>query len=134
MVTTKPNNIDEYISGFPPDVQQMLQQVRVTIKEAAPGAEETIKYAMPTFTYKGNLVYFAAFKKHIGFYPVPTGNDAFEKELSSYKTGKGSVQFLFDRPMPLTLIRRLVKFWVQRNTEKEEHPKHDGTNTINRFQ
>ena len=118
MLTTKPNNIDEYIAGFPPDVQQMLQQVRVTIKEAAPGAEETIKYAMPTFTYKGNLVYFAAFKKHIGFYPVPTGNDAFEKELSNYKTGKGSVQFPFDQPMPLSLITKIVKFWVKRNTEK----------------
>ena len=118
MVTTKPNNIDEYIAVFPPDVREKLEQVRATVKSAAPGAEETIKYAMPTFMYKGNLVYFAAFKKHIGFYPVPTGNEAFDKELSRYKTGKGSIQFPLDKPMPLALIKKIVKARIREMNDK----------------
>jgi uncharacterized protein YdhG (YjbR/CyaY superfamily) len=111
-------DIDEYIAGFPKGIQKNLNQIRATIKKAAPGAEETIKYAMPTFTLHGNLVYFAAFKNHIGFYPVPTGIDAFEKELSIYKTGKGSVQFPLDQPMPLGLIAKIVKFRIKENLEK----------------
>src|SRR5574341_2081418 len=103
---TAPKNIDEYIAGFPQDVQEILEKIRLTIRKAAPDAEETIKYRMPTFTLKGNLVYFAAFKNHIGFYPVPSGIEKFKKELSVYKQGKGSVQFPLDQPMPHDLIRR----------------------------
>jgi uncharacterized protein YdhG (YjbR/CyaY superfamily) len=113
-----PQTIDEYIAGFPEEVQTILQKVRMTIREAAPGAEETIKYQMPTFTLKGNLVYFAGFKNHIGFYPIPTGIEKFKKELSVYKQGKGSVQFPLDRPVPYDLIRKIVKFRVKENLAK----------------
>lgn len=112
--------IDEYIAGFPPDVQRKLEELRMTIRKAAPHAEETIKYRMPTFTLNGNLVHFAAFKEHIGFYPVPTGIEAFKKELSAYKGGKGSVQFPLDKPIPFDLIRRIVKFRVKENSERAE--------------
>lgn len=113
-------SIDAYIAAFPADVQKVLEEIRATVQKAAPDAEETIKYAMPTFTLNGNLVHFAAFKKHIGFYPVPQGNAAFDDELSKYQQGKGSVQFPLDKPMPLALITRLVKFLVKRNLEKGE--------------
>jgi uncharacterized protein YdhG (YjbR/CyaY superfamily) len=116
--TIKPATIDDYIAGFPPDVQAILQQIRETVHEAAPGATEKISYAMPTFYLHGNLVHFAAFKTHIGFYPVPTGIEKFKKELSQYKQGKGSVQFPLDQPMPLDLISRIVKFRVKENKEK----------------
>jgi len=115
---TAPKNIDEYIAGFPPDVQEILQKIRATIKKAAPNAEETIKYQMPTFTLHGNLVYFAAFKTHIGFYPIPTGIEKFKKELAPYKQGKGSVQFPLDQPIPYGLISKIVKFRVQENMAK----------------
>lgn len=118
MLTTKPANIDEYIAGFPKDTQKLLQQVRATIKKAAPGAAETIKYAIPTFTLYGNLVHFAGYANHIGFYPAPVGMEAFKKELSVYKQGKGSVQFPLDKPMPLKLITKIVKFRVQMTLEK----------------
>ena len=113
------NNIDEYIAGFPQDIQKILEQVRATIKQAAPGAEEAIKYAIPTFTLNGNLVHFAAFKNHIGFYATPSGSDAFKKELSVYKTGEGSVQFPINKPMPLDLITRIVKFRVAENSNSK---------------
>ena len=112
------NNIDEYISGFPKDVQKILQEVRSVIRKAAPQAAEAIKYRMPTFVLNGNLVHFAGYKNHIGFYPVPSGIEAFKKELSVYKGGKGSVQFPLDEPMPLALISRIVKFRVKKNLEK----------------
>lgn len=115
---TAPQTIDEYIAGFPPDVQEILQKIRATIREAAPGAQETIKYRMPTFTLNGNLVHFAAFKKHIGFYPIPTGIKKFAKELSAYKTSKGAVQFPLDQPIPYDLIRRIVEFRVEENLRK----------------
>ncbi len=115
-----PKNIDEYIAGFPPDVQEILESIRAVIKEATPDAEETISYQMPTFTLKGNLVHFAAFKKHIGFYPTPTGIEAFKDKLSVYVGGKGSVQFPLDKPMPLDLIRRIVEFRVKENLAKAE--------------
>src|ERR1041385_888509 len=115
---TEPKTIDEYIAGFPEDVQKILEKVRMTIKEAAPGAQETIKYQMPTFTLNGNLVYFAGFKNHIGFYPIPTGIEKFKKELSVYKQGKGSVQFPLNQPIPYDLIRKIVKFRVRENLEK----------------
>ncbi len=112
---TQPNTIDEYIADFPPDVQMILEKVRATIRRAAPGAEETIKYRMPTFMLHGNLVYFAAFKDHIGFYPVPTGIEKFKKELAVYKMGKGSIQFPLDQPIPYGLISKIVKFRAKEN-------------------
>jgi uncharacterized protein YdhG (YjbR/CyaY superfamily) len=113
-----PRNIDGYIAGFPQDVQAILEKIRATIREAAPDAKEKISYQMPAFTLKGNLVYFAAFKKHIGFYPIPTGIKKFEKELSVYKMGKGSVQFPLDKPIPYSLISKIVKFRVNENLKK----------------
>ncbi|HEX9510036.1 MAG TPA: DUF1801 domain-containing protein [Puia sp.] len=118
MKNTHATDIDEYIAGFPKDIQQMLEDVRAAIRKAAPEAEEAIKYAIPTFTLNGNLVHFAAFKNHIGFYPTPTGIASFAKELSAYKGAKGSVQFPLDKPMPLTLISRIVKFRVKKNRER----------------
>lgn len=118
MLTAKPKNIDEYIAGFPKDIQKLLEQIRLTIKKAAPEAEETISYAIPTFTLNGNLVHFAAFKNHIGFYPFPSGNEAFKKELSKYKGGKGTVQFPLDEPLPFNLISKMVKFRVKENLER----------------
>ena len=112
---TVPQTIDEYIAGFPPDVQEILQKIRKTVHEAAPEATEKISYQMPTFYLHGNLVHFAGFKEHIGFYPVPTGIEKFKKELSVYKQGKGSVQFPLDRPMPYDLITKIVKFRVKEN-------------------
>ena len=117
---TAPRNIDEYIAGFPNDVQEILEKIRMTIKKAAPDAEETIKYQMPTFTLKGNLVHFAAFKKHIGFYPVPTGIEEFKNELSVYEGGKGSERFPLDKPIPFDLISKIVKFRVKENLERAE--------------
>ncbi len=120
-------NIDDYIKSFPEDVQLLLVQVRETIKKMAPNATEDIKYGMPTFILNGNLVHFAAFKNHIGFYPVPTGIEAFKAELSMYKMGKGSVQFPIDEPMPLKLIEKIVAFRVSENeakaTKKKSTPK-----------
>lgn len=115
-----PKDIDEYIAGFPADVQEILQKIRATISKAAPKAEEAIKYQIPTFTLHGNLVHFAAFKKHIGFYPVPRGLEAFKEELSVYEGGKGTARFPLDRPIPLGLIRRIVKFRVKKNMGKAE--------------
>jgi len=113
-----PKTIDEYIAGFPDDVQAILQQIRETIREAAPDAQETISYQMPTFTLKGALVHFAAFKKHIGFYPTPTGTEAFREELAAYKGGKGSIRFPLDRPIPFELISRIVAYRVEENLAK----------------
>lgn len=110
-----PRNIDEYIASFSPDVQAILQKIRMTIRKAAPEAEETINYQMPTFLLNGNLVHFAAFKRHIGFYPTPTGIEKFQKELSVYQGAKGSVQFPLDRPIPFSLISKIVKFRVKEN-------------------
>lgn len=108
-----PTNIDEYIAGFPADVQRILQEIRSIIRTAAPDAKEAIKYRMPTFVLNGNLVHFAAFQKHIGFYPTPTGIESFKDELSAYRTAKGSVQFSLDKPMPFSLLRRIVVFRVK---------------------
>ena len=114
-----PATIDDYIAEFSPDVQTILNKIRMTIREAAPEAQETIKYRMPTFTFHGNLVHFAAFKKHIGFYPVPTGIEKFKNDLSLYQGGKGSVQFPLDQPIPYELIGKIVKFRAEENREKE---------------
>lgn len=113
-----PQTIDEYIAGFPPEVQAILEEVRAAIRRAAPEAEEAISYRMPTFRLHGNLVHFAAFAHHLGFYPTPTGTEQFQEELSAYEGGKGSVRFPLDRPMPLGLIGRIVKFRVKENLEK----------------
>ena len=112
--------IDEYIKAFPEDVQGILQKIRLTIRKAAPKAVESISYQMPTFKLNGKgLVYFAAFKNHIGFYPIPSGVKAFEKELSPYKQGKGSVQFPIDKPIPYELVRRIVRFRAKENQERK---------------
>ena len=105
-------NIDDYIAAFPRDVQETLETVRAIIREAAPEAEEAIKYQIPTFVLKGNLVHFAAFQNHLGFYPTPSAITAFHKELASYTSAKGSVQFPFGQPIPFDLIRRMVEFRV----------------------
>ena len=125
MITNKkePQTMDEYIAGFPKDIQEILQKIRVTIKKATPEAQETIKYRMPTFTLKGNLVYFAGFKNHIGFYPIPSGIEQFKDDLAIYKHGKGSVQFPLDKPIPYDLIRRIVEFRVKENLEKAKGKK-----------
>ena len=116
---TAPKDIDEYIAGFPNDVQKMLQKIRMTIRKAVPDAEETISYQIPTFTLKGKyLIYFAAFKKHIGLYPAPRGIEKFKKELSVYEGGKGTVRFPLDKPIPFGLIERIVKFRVKENLER----------------
>ena len=114
----EPTTIDDYIADFPPEVQEILNKIRTIIKNAAPGAAETIKYRMPTFTLNGNLVHFAAYKKHIGFYPVPSGIEQFKQELAEYEGGKGSVQFPLDKPIPFDLIRKIVEFRVAENQQK----------------
>jgi uncharacterized protein YdhG (YjbR/CyaY superfamily) len=114
------NDIDEYIAGFPEDVQVLLEQIRATIRDAAPDATEAISYAMPTFKLNGNLVHFAAFKNHIGLYPTPSALDKFKEELSTYEGSKGAVRFPLDKPMPLALITEIVKFRVNENMEKAE--------------
>lgn len=109
------NSIDEYIEQFPEEIQTILQKIRSVIKEAAPEATEKISYQMPTFFLKGNLVHFAAYKNHIGFYPAPRGIEKFKEELSQFKGAKGSVQFPMDKPLPLELISRIVLFRVEEN-------------------
>ena len=109
-------SIDEYIVQCSPEVQGTLETLRQVIRETAPGAKEKISYQMPTFYLNGNLVHFAAFKKHIGFYPAPSGITAFKQELSGYKGAKGSVQFPLDKPLPYDLIRKIVAFRVAENT------------------
>jgi len=116
--TSKAKNIDDYIARFPGDVQVALEKVRLTIRKAAPKAEEIISYQIPAFKYYGNLVYFAGWKKHIGFYPVSSAIKAFEKELSVYDGAKGTVKFPLGEPMPLGLISRIVKFRVKENLAK----------------
>ena len=113
-----PTSIEDYIAAFPPDVQKILQTVRATIRKAAPDAEEAMKYGIPTFVLGGNLVHFGGFKTHIGFYPTPSGIEAFKKELSAYEGAKGSVQFPLDKPVPLPLIARIVKFRVEEVRQK----------------
>ncbi|MFZ5820463.1 MAG: iron chaperone [Chloroflexota bacterium] len=122
MTTTKttPQTIDEYIAGFPKDVQEILEKLRGVIRAAAPDAAETISYQIPTFTLAGNLVHFAAYKNHIGFYPAPSSIAEFENELSPYEKAKGSVKFPLDEPLPFDLISEIVAFRVEENLEKAE--------------
>lgn len=123
VITRKPNDISEYIASFPFEIQELLEQVRATIKEAAPGANEVISYAMPAFKLNGILVWFAAYSRHIGFYPGASGIAAFQKELSIYKGAKGSVQFSLDQPLPLELITQIVMFRVAENLLKAKTKK-----------
>jgi uncharacterized protein YdhG (YjbR/CyaY superfamily) len=123
LMESKPGSyasIDEYIAMFPNDIQKILEELRATIRAAAPEAKEKISYQMPTFDLKGNLVHFAAHTHHIGFYPTPSGIDAFKNELSIYASAKGSVQFPIDKPLPLKLISKIVKFRVVENQKKAE--------------
>jgi uncharacterized protein YdhG (YjbR/CyaY superfamily) len=114
----KPETIKAYIDTFPPDVQKILQTIRRAIHEAAPEATEAISYQMPAFNYKGYLVYFARYKSYIGFYPATAAMDIFQKEVAPYKTSTGTLRFPLDKPMPLTLIKKIVKFRVQENSKK----------------
>jgi uncharacterized protein YdhG (YjbR/CyaY superfamily) len=117
--TRKVASIDDYISTFPEDAQSILKKMRKTIQDAAPDAEETISYRIPTFTLNGNLVHFAAFKDHIGFFPTSSARIAFPKELSKYKGGKGTIQFPLDQPIPYDLVRKIVKYRVKENLKKK---------------
>jgi uncharacterized protein YdhG (YjbR/CyaY superfamily) len=110
--------IDEYISGYPKNVQVILNNLRKIVKEVAPEAKETINYQIPTFQLKGNLVHFAAYSKHIGFYPTPSAISAFRKELSVYQGAKGSVQFPINQPIPYKLVKRIVEYRVKENREQ----------------
>ena len=114
----KAGNIDGYIAGFPEPIRRKLEEMRVIVKKAAPGAEETINYGVPTLVLHGNLVHFGGFKNHIGFYPAPSGIEAFKKELSVYEGAKGSIKFPVDKPLPANLITKIVKFRVKENLEK----------------
>lgn len=121
MERKKFGTMDEYISSFPEEVQVILKDIRETIRETAPGAEEAISYGIPTFKLNGNLVHFAAFKNHIGFYPAPSGIEAFRKEISRYQHSKGTVQFPIDEPIPFDMIRRIVRFRVKENMEGKKN-------------
>ncbi len=115
-----PGSVDAYIAGFPPDVREVLEKIRLTIRKAAPEAEEKISYMMPAFVQDGPLVYFAAFKSHIGFFPTSTGIGKFKDELAAYGTSKGTVRFPLGRPVPYGLIARIVKFRVKENRTRAE--------------
>ena len=121
--TIKPKNIDEYISMFPDNIQELLKEIRAIIKEAAPEAEEIISYQMPAYKFHGMLIYFAAFKNHIGLYPRVSGIETFKEELSVYKGAKGSVQFPLNKPLPLDLIARIVRFRVTEKLKKSKSQK-----------
>ena len=113
-----PASVDAYIAGFPPEVRAVLRKMRATIRKAAPDAEEKISYMMPAIFLEGPLVYYAAFKNHIGFFPTSTGVKAFKSELAAYETSKGTVRFPLDKPLPLGLIARVVKFRVKENRSR----------------
>ena len=113
-------SVDEYIAAFPEETQKILEELRAVIKAVVPEAKEKISYQMPTFDLNGNLVHFAVFKNHIGFYPTPSGIEAFKQELSGYAGAKGSVQFPINQPLPLDLIRRIVEYRVAENRAKRK--------------
>jgi uncharacterized protein YdhG (YjbR/CyaY superfamily) len=123
---TAPKNIDDYVAGFPDDIQEILEGIRTTIRKAAPDAEETISYKMPTFILKGLLISFAAHKKHIGLYPAPTGTERFNKELSPYRAAKSTVRFPLDKPVPFELITQIVKLRVKENLRKGKREAKEG--------
>ena len=113
-------NVDEYLASFPKDTQKLLEQLRTTIKKAAPQAEEVISYQMPAYNFHGKLVYFAAYEKHIGLYPMPSAIENFKKELAGYNTSKGTVQFPLDKALPLSLIAKITAFRVKENLQAAE--------------
>jgi uncharacterized protein YdhG (YjbR/CyaY superfamily) len=115
----KAESVDEYISTFPEDIQIILQKIRKTVRQSAPKAEETISYRIPTFKLNGNLVHFAAFKDHIGFFPTSSPRRAFKKELAKYKGGKGTIQFPLDKPIPYVLIKKITRYRVKENLKEE---------------
>ena len=117
---SKFKTVDEYIAAFPKPTQDILQELRKKIRDSAPEAQELISYNMPAFKLGGALVYYAAYKNHIGFYPTPSGIEAFKKELATYEQAKGSVQFPIDKPLPLSLISKIVKYRVRENLEKTD--------------
>lgn len=119
----KITDIDTYISTFPAHIRETLEYLRQAIREAAPEARETINYGIPTFTLQGNLVHFAAYKNHFGFYPAPSGIEAFKEQLSGYETAKGTVKFALDLPLPFDLITQIVRFRVEENLEKAKMKK-----------
>ena len=123
MTKNVPKNFDAYAAPFPKATQQLLKQMRQSIRKAAPKAVEKISYGMPTFAFEGNLVCFAGYKRHIGFYPGAAAIAAFQKQLSRYKGAKGSVQFPLDRPLPLAVVTRIVKFRVKQNLSKSKKKK-----------
>jgi uncharacterized protein YdhG (YjbR/CyaY superfamily) len=123
MKKTEFKDVDSYIDTFPKDTQELLEKIRTTIRKAAPKAEEVISYQMPAYKLEGVLVYFAGYKQHIGFYPMPSALREFKKELSIYKGSKGAVQFPLDKPLPLTLITKMVKFRVSENKKKAKEKK-----------
>ena len=129
----KYRTIDEYIEQFPSEIQEILTSIRNVIKESAPEATEKISYQMPTFYLHGNLVHFAAFKKHIGFFPTPSGVEAFKDQLTSYKTSKGTIQFPLDQPIPFGLISEIVKFRVEENSVKAEANKEENIAQLDAF-
>ena len=117
MISTKPETVTEYLASFPPEVKQLLEQIRNIVKELVPTAEEIISYGIPAYKVnKTTIVYFAAFKKHIGFYALPSGTIAFKEKLKAYKVGKGSIQFPLDKPLPIDLIKEIITFRVQEIT------------------
>jgi uncharacterized protein YdhG (YjbR/CyaY superfamily) len=117
----KPLTVDDYIQSFPPEVKKMLQQLRATIRKTAPKAIEKISYGMPAYMLNGRLVYFAGYKKHIGFYPMPGPIKKFKKEISAYKSSKGAVQFPLDRPLPVKLISQMIKFRMMENELRKKN-------------
>jgi uncharacterized protein YdhG (YjbR/CyaY superfamily) len=117
------SSIDQYISETPQEVQKKLRELRTVIKAEVPDAEERIAYGMPTFSQNGNLVHFAAFKNHIGFFPTPSGIEHFKDELAKYKTSKGTVQFPLDEEIPMDLVREIVRFRLKENLEKSTKKK-----------
>ena len=116
----KPKDTDEYIASFPADIQPLLELMRATIKEAAPDAEEVISYSLPAYKYNGMLAWFGAHTHHVGFYPRASGIAAFKQELSMYKNAKGSVQFPFDQPLPVELIKRIIAFRLEENLQRKK--------------
>ena len=120
MDKVRPKTIDDYIAGYPEDVQRLLQRMRITIRNAAPQAEERISYSMPAFYQEGILVWFAAFKEHIGFYPKTSAIIAFKKSLSKYEVAKGTIRFPVDQPLPLGLVSKIVKYRVKENLDKKK--------------
>lgn len=117
-MNNKIKTIDQYIDLFEPETKNILNKIKKAIKQAAPRATETIKYGIPTFVFKGNLVHFGGYKNHVGFYPATSGIEAFKKQLAKYQSGKGTIRFAIDKPVPFDLIKQIVKFRVEQNLAK----------------